>query len=228
MTAEEISVVIPCYRDESALSRLLSQLRNTVTQPAEILVVDGDRSATCRELCAFWDARWLPSDPCRGKQLLQGAGAAAGPVIWFLHADAYLSGDPLGAIFQAVAKGAVGGCFRFRFAEVNRWQARILETLINLRCRLGVPYGDQGLFMTVAAYSNSGGHSASPLFEEVALVRKLRRRGPFIVIEDGLRVDPRRWERDGWWRRSLRNRVLALAFAMGVSPNFLVRSYGSS
>lgn len=227
MTGEEISVVIPCYRDEAALSRLLAQLRNTMTPPGEIVVVDGDRSAACRDLCGVWSARWLPSEPCRGQQLRQGASAATGPVIWFLHADAQLSGDPLGAISQAVGTGAIGGYFRFRFAGARPWQARTLERLVNWRSRVGVPFGDQGLFATRRAYAAAGGHAPSSLFEEVPLVRALRKRGAFVELSNGLHVDPRRWERDGWWRRSFRNRILALAFAAGASPNVLARGYGN-
>ncbi len=223
----DISVVIPCFRDDAALGRLLSQLRAGASQPHEIVVVDAEDGAATHSLCQRWGARRLPSRPCRGAQLRQGAFAATGDVIWFLHADATLQGDPLGSITQAMGRGAAGGYFRFRFAGACRWQARVLERLINLRCRIGIPYGDQGLFMTVAAYVMAGGHSVSPLFEEVALVRKLRQQGPFVVIDDGLRVDPRRWERDGWWRRSFRNRILALAFAAGLSPNVLARGYGN-
>jgi hypothetical protein len=38
-------------------------------------------------------------------------------------------------------------------------------------------------------------------------------------------VSPRRWERDGWIRRSLMNRLLALGFALGVAPDRLARMY---
>jgi hypothetical protein len=41
-----------------------------------------------------------------------------------------------------------------------------------------------------------------------------------------LTVSSRRWERDGWLRRSLHNRRLAIAFAMGVAPETLARDYG--
>ena len=59
----------------------------------------------------------------------------------------------------------------------------------------------------------------------LALVKNLRSLGAFKRIDHGLLVDPRRWQRDGWWKRSLLNRLLALAHACGVSAFALARLY---
>jgi hypothetical protein len=225
-----ISVIVPCWRDEHALAQLLVRLValfKATEVEGEITVVDGASGGPCRQLCARHGASWLPTEPCRGKQLRLGASHARHPLLWFLHADAHLQGNPLFAMLAAVAGGAVGGYFRFRFANQPSWQGTLLEGLITLRNRLGVPYGDQGLFITAEAYQSCGQHSPWPLFEEVELVKCLRGRGKFVRLEDGVRVDPRRWQRDGWWRRSLRNRLLALQFACGVPAERLAERYAA-
>jgi len=66
------------------------------------------------------------------------------------------------------------------------------------------------------------------LFEEVELIRGLRRQGALVQLKQGLRVDPRRWQRDGWWWRSLRNRLFALAHRLGVPASVLARRYASA
>jgi hypothetical protein len=38
-------------------------------------------------------------------------------------------------------------------------------------------------------------------------------------------VSPRRWERDGWIRRTVGNRLLALGHALGIPPHRLARRY---
>ena len=225
------SVIIPCYRDEGKLANLLDQLRklpNGLSQDSlEIIVADGADARQCREICAQHGARWVPGEPCRGSQLLAGAALAQGDALWFLHADVRLPPDPVTAMERAFEQGAVGGYFRFRFDAPRAWPALLLEPAIALRCRIGVPYGDQGLFMTRRAYVEAGGHSPWPLFEEVALVRGLRRLGRFLPLREPLFIDPRRWHRDGWWRRTWVNRSLALAFARGAEPGGLAARYRS-
>ncbi len=65
----------------------------------------------------------------------------------------------------------------------------------------------------------------APLFEEVSLVRELRSAGRFDAVDATLGVSPRRWERDGWLRRTLNNRILALGYALGVPAEQLARRY---
>ncbi|MCL7462504.1 glycosyltransferase [Pseudomonas sp. NW5] len=227
-TTPACSVIIPCYRDEAPLARLLAQLHTLAercAQPLQIIVVDAARSAQCQALCHAQGAEWLPAEPCRGQQLRAGAAAAQHERLWFLHADAELYGAPFAALQAALAQGAPGGYFAFRLSGPLPWQARWLVRLTNWRVRLplGVPYGDQGLFATREAYWAAGGHAPWPLFEEVPLVRGLRRQGALACVSEGLRVDPRRWQRDGWWRRALLHRLLALGFLCGVPVRHLAR-----
>ena len=221
------SVIIPCYRDEDKLAYLLHQLHQLPSVPQEIIVVDGAASARCHEICNQYAVRWLADKPCRGEQLRAGAALATGDVLWFLHADARFSMNAVKVMTTAIARGAVGGYFRFRFDVPRTWPALILEPAIALRCRYGVPYGDQGLFVLRRIYARVGGHGPWPLFEEVPLVRRVRRVGRFQSLREPILVDPCRWQRDGWWRRTWKNRKLALNFACGVAPNELAARYGS-
>jgi rSAM/selenodomain-associated transferase 2 len=226
--ASGISVIIPCLRDEVALTRLLGQLRAAAQddgQPLQIVVVDAAHGQRCRILCERYGALWVPAEPGRGSQLRQGAALASHEILWFLHADAELDGQPLPELRRAIAEGASGGYFAFRFRGTPPWPGRLIELGTNWRTRFGIPYGDQGLFARRAAYFAAGQHAPWPLFEEVPLVRGLRARGELRCISRGLRVDPRRWQRDGWWRRSLGNRLLALGFVLGIAPQRLARLY---
>lgn len=223
----KFSVIIPCYQDEEKLVGLLEQLQQLPHKPWEIIVVDGANNTSCGEICAQSKAQWVVCEPCRGQQLLIGAAQAKGDVLWFLHTDAQLSADSLTAMTRVISQGAIGGYFRFRFAVPRAWQAMILEPAIAWRCRLGVPYGDQGIFMVRSVYHQVGGHAPWPLFEEVPLVGAARRFGKFLPLSEPIFVDSRRWRRDGWWRRTWQNRILALNFACGVAPEELAARYYS-
>ncbi len=232
MTAAfELSVIIPCWKDEAQLERLLMQLRRVAKEDQatmQIIVVDAASSERCQLLCQRLGALWSPATPSRGEQLRQGASLAEHQVFWFLHADAHVEPPALAGIRCAIDAGAAGGYFAFRFIETDQWQGRLIEWLVAWRNRVGVPYGDQGIFARRDAYFDAGQHAGWPLFEEVPLVKGLRRQGPFCCVEHGLRVSARRWKRDGWWRRSLRNRLLALGFMLHISPFRLAKLYSAS
>jgi len=222
----DISVVIPTLDDDAALVSLLSTIRHWPRQPREIIVADGASSRAVRAACIRYAARWLPSVPGRGMQLTKGAARASGSVLWFVHADASPDRDALEAIIESVDSGALGGCFTFRFNGRPQPMKTLLERCIAWRIRYGVPYGDQGLYATREAFDVCGGFASTPLFEEVPLVKGLRRQGRFDVLPLPILVSDRRWQREGWLKRTFSNRLLAAGFALGVAPARLARWYG--
>jgi rSAM/selenodomain-associated transferase 2 len=218
-------VIIPVLGDTRALHTLLERLRNMPAPPTEILVIDGAGDQSLRDFCRHSAIGYLGTRAGRGHQLHSGALAARAEILWFLHADAMPA--PAGGIRirQQIAGGCLGGYFRFRFSGRRTVARSVLAALINLRARIGVPYGDQGIFVTRAAYLAAGGFPDVPLFEEVPLVRALRRAGDFAALPIDIGVSPRRWERDGWIRRTVENRLLALGYMLGIPPARLARRY---
>jgi hypothetical protein len=59
----------------------------------------------------------------------------------------------------------------------------------------------------------------------VELSRRLQGRGRLVVLRDRLRVSPRRWERRGIVRQTLRNWTLLALFFAGVPAERLARGY---
>lgn len=221
-----VALVVPVRDDTEHVSALLEGVATWTHAPAEVIVVSAGVDRALESLCLEHRARLIVAAPNRGAQMDAGARAASAPVLWFVHADAALPPGGLHAIGGALANGAVGGCFRFAFQGEAAWYKWLLARLVGLRVRLGgIPYGDQGLFVRRDVYLACGGFPHQPLFEEVRLVTRLRRRGAFRPLPVPIGVSPRRWERDGWWRRTLRNRWLALRYMLGASAESLSRVY---
>ena len=221
-----IAIVIPARGDRAPLAALLGRIRAWHDGPAEIVVVAAPPAGETAQICAAHACRCIEVPANRGAQLDRGARATTAPILWFLHADADPPEAALATIRAAIGMGAAGGCLRFEFQGARTWLKRVLERLIEWRIRCGgIAYGDQGLFAARAAYLGAGGFAHEPLFEEAPLVRGLRRQGPFRMLATPIRVATRRWERDGWWRRTWHNRWLALCYACGVPPRRLAESY---
>ena len=228
-TTADIAIVVPVLNDTIRLRVLLDLIAAWMHKPREIIVVAANADSQASALCKDHGCRYIGSDPCRGKQQDLGARAAEADILWFLHADATPSPSSLGDIAGAVAGGAEGGHFTFAFSGSPMRRKAAIKWLTNLRVRLGgIPYGDQGIFVRRDIYLECGGFPHQPLFEEVALVSKLRSRGRFRTIATPLGVSPRRWERDGWIRRCLNNRRLALAYACGQSAHRVADRYDPS
>jgi rSAM/selenodomain-associated transferase 2 len=203
-----VSVVIPVYQDDRILARLLAQL---MPDPrVEVIVA-------------------APPPVGRGAQMNAGAARATGEWLLFLHADSRLAPGWVD-LFARVSRDRqlVGGWFRFAL-DSPQWQARVVERLVAVRVRVWkLPYGDQGLFVRRDVFERLGGYRELPLMEDVEFVRRLTRAGRVAELPLVLVTSARRWERDGWFRRSFRNLLLLSLYFAGVSPAHLARWYETS
>jgi rSAM/selenodomain-associated transferase 2 len=218
-----VSVVIPTLDEEQ---RLPSAIRS-VRADAEVIVVDGGSGDATREVAAREGARVLEAPRGRGRQLDQGARAATGEWLLFLHADTRLEAGWAEALATLPAD-VVGGAFRFA-VDSPRAAFRVVERAVRLRLRLfALPYGDQGLFVRREVYARIGGVPHLPLMEDVAFVARLRRAGRLAFPPVRAFTSARRWDRYGIVGTTLRNWSLLALYAAGQSPERLARRYGRS
>ena len=225
MPETALSVVIPVYRDAEPLGRLLATLRPAPER--QLIVANGVQDDIELEPLrrARPDVVWVDGVRGRGAQMNAGAARAVGRWLLFLHADALLSEGWTGTFAEAEARGASAGCYRLAI-DAEGWQPRLIEWGVRLRVRwLGVAYGDQGLFVKRARFEMLGGYQEQPLMEDADLVRRLRRTGRFHRAKLPITVSARRWQRDGWWRRTGGNLSILLRHLAGQSPQRLAASY---
>ncbi|WP_396625837.1 TIGR04283 family arsenosugar biosynthesis glycosyltransferase [Luteitalea sp.] len=220
-----LTVVVPVWHDTAALTGLLAQPRR---HDEQWIIVNGD--ATDQSLAplrqAHGDVTWLDAPAGRGGQLAAGVALARADVVLLLHADTRLAASWRTEV-TAVAPGTsyCWGCFRLRL-DARAWQARVIEAMVRLRVRLWrLPYGDQGLFVRRETLARVGGVPPLPLMEDVALARALARVGPPWRSRVDAVTSARRWERDGWWRRTLRNWWTMGRYLCGVPPERLAARY---
>ncbi len=219
-----VSMVVPVLRDTEELARLL--LTEAPHPAVETIVVSGGADSPLALQRSRPDVRWLTAPRGRGVQLNHGAAHASGRWLLFLHADCRLHPTWLSVIQDADRSPAlVGGSFQFRL-DSRRAAARVIEWGVRQRVRwFELPYGDQAIFARRDVFTRLGGFRPLPLMEDVDLVRRLRTVGPLFHAPTPVTVSARRWERDGWARRTVENIAILVLYGAGVSPERLGRWY---
>jgi rSAM/selenodomain-associated transferase 2 len=184
----------------------------------EVWVVDGGSRDDTRERASRLGARVLCAPPGRARQLQAGVEASDGEVVLFLHADTRLPTGWADAVRGALADPrASGGAFGFSFDEGRGWALRLVEWGARLRVRLlGLPYGDQALFVRRSLLERIGGVPQAPLMEDLDLVRAMKREGRVVRLPLAARTSARRYLAGGVLRTMLRNWLALAAWRLGV------------
>jgi rSAM/selenodomain-associated transferase 2 len=217
-----LSVIIPVFRDADALARTLAGTDFSGTELIVSSVSEDDSLAPVR--LAHPSIVWIDAPRGRSAQMNAGAAVARGEWLVFLHADTRLPGGWKSAIDLASRDPRVNaGCFRFALDSTST-RARIIEIGVRARVALfGLPYGDQALFVRRDAFLALGGYADLPIMEDVDFVQRLRRQGGLYVSPLPATTSARRWERDGWMRRTASHLTLILLYFCGVAPARLIR-----
>lgn len=222
-----VSAIIPTLNAAATLAQLLAALQGAAIV-TEVVVVDGGSCDETIPLARAAGARVIKAARGRGTQLAAGAGAASGDSFLFLHADCCLEPGWEAAVraFRAAPQAdGRAGYFDFALDDPAPW-ARRMERIVAWRCRnLALPYGDQGLLIARSLYEMVGGFAPLPLMEDVDLVRRLGRRR-LAPIGSRCIASARRYRRDGYGRRALRNLFCLSLYFAGVAPHRIARIYG--
>ena len=161
----------------------------------------------------------------RGAGLAEASARARGDVLFFVHADSLPPDGALAIIQREIDSGAAAGAFSLAY-EPSDPRMRRIARWANLRSRfLRLPFGDQGLFCRRDAYERAGGFRDLPVCDDVDLVRRLKRRGRFVIRPEATRTSPRRYRERGAAAQVLRVWKVLLGYYAGVPPRTLARWY---
>jgi rSAM/selenodomain-associated transferase 2 len=220
-----ISVIIPVFNEEAILPAFLHQTAHWMV--TEIIFVDGGSTDQTQAIIQRSSGhRLLISNKGRGNQMNEGARAATGDILLFLHADSLFPDDGFSAILKAMQNpDLVGGAFRLTINSHSLF-LKLIAMMANMRSFLfGLPYGDQGFFVRRAVFNNMGGYPNLPLMEDVAFIKQLKREGRTTLLDQAITTSARRWIKQGIVYTSARNIILLLLYFMGVSPKQLAKWY---
>ena len=220
-----ISIIIPALDEEAGIEQTLRAVHGR--EGTEVIVVDGGSRDNTAEKAREIAHMVITAPRGRAAQMNAGAHEARGGILFFLHADCL---PPEG--FPDLIRSVLGrphvaaGAFDIRI-DRSGLPYRLIERAANIRTRLtGVPYGDQGLFISRNNFDALGGFREMPIMEDIEIGRRLKRMGRVGFLRQPMLVSARRWLRDGLIRTTLLDWALAIAYTLlRVSPEKLSGYY---
>ena len=225
MTAP-VSIVIPTLNSATQLPPCLTAVFEGVAEGIirEVIFADGGSVDGTEALARSVGAKFVSASQGRGGQICAGVEASQGDWVLVLHSDTVLS-DGWAATLRGVLHNIDRAYFFGLRFSTGGFSARLVAGWANFRSSiLGLPYGDQGLFLTRALYDQVGGYPDIPLMEDVAISRRLRgRKTALFSVTATTQAD--RYLAEGWARRGTRNLWLLAQYKMGRAPASLARRY---
>ena len=220
-----VSIIIPTLNEERSIQQTLEALA-LVKGNVEVIVADGGSYDSTMDVARRNFARVIRSERGRGIQMHSGAAVARGQALLFLHADTTPPPEVAALIVEALKGDAltVGGNFDIRF-DGSSLAARFLTWLYPRLEQLGLCYGDSGIFVRASAYKEIGGFKPLPIFEDLDLVRRLKRVGRMDHLPVAVLTSSRRFEGRSFAFTFARWSILQTLYWLGISPRILIQLY---
>jgi rSAM/selenodomain-associated transferase 2 len=236
-----VSIIIPTLNEAGSLGRTLRQLSFLDPAPWEVLVVDGGSEDETVAIAQNAQMRVITS-PGRGRsvQMNQGAVAATGEILCFLHADTSVPDDIVGVIEQTLADQTIacGGFISLMVGAVTtRWGVSLHNYLKTYYAPLlfrphlffkglRLLFGDQVMFCRRRDFWAVGGFdNAIAILEEADLCLKLVKLGRICQVNRIVQSSDRRVAHWGSLKATAIYLSIGFLWGLGVPPTYLKQFY---
>lgn len=223
-----ISIIIPTLNEAEGIVPLLKEVQGRSSGlVSEIIVADGGSRDNTGELARNAGAEVIQcSSRGRAAQMNGGAAAASGDILYFLHADTIPPEGFDRLIQNAVADGAGSGCFQLRFRSSHPalrfygWCTKFKSTLLR--------FGDQSLFVKSELFHNTGGFDEDlVVMEDQEMVRELKQRSPFMLLNQHVVTSARKYEKNGVYKLQFVFTLILILYYFGAQQDTLAHLYKS-
>jgi rSAM/selenodomain-associated transferase 2 len=221
----KISIIIPVLNEAAILAHMIASLPSA--NSIEIIVVDGGSQDNTPEIAkTLGRVKIIQTQPGRATQMNAGALLASGEILLFLHSDTSLPPNFGQWVLQSLSHPqTIAGAFQLQI-DGPGVGLRVVEKLVNARSRiLGMPYGDQAIFLRRSTFEKIGGYPPLPIMEDFELMRQLQKMGHIDIVPVSAIASARRWQKLGVIKTTLINQLVIVAYFLGIPPHQIATWY---
>jgi glycosyltransferase involved in cell wall biosynthesis len=240
-----LAVVVPVLDEVGEITACLRHLARMLPGSTIVVADGGSRDGTLEAITSLLSRRYqrtldsvlggvrihvVEAPRGRGPQLASGAVRALEgegvETLLFLHVDTALTAEAVAGMAAALDDPGFGwGWFDLRLDGPSRWE-RWIERSISLKARLtGRPRGSQGLLVSSRNYLAAGGYAPLPIFEDVELVGRLRKRARGRRVGGAVVSSGRHYRWGGHLPTTLRRLEMGMRYRWGASAEELSNRY---
>lgn len=236
-----ISIIIPTLNEAGSLGNTLQQLSILAPAAWEVIVVDAGSTDETVAIAQQAGAQVITSSgQGRSMQMNQGAVAATGDLLCFLHADTTVPLDLGAVIGQTLADKTIacGGFISLMTGSLTtRWGVSLHNYLKTYYAPLlfrphlffkglRLLFGDQVMFCRRADFWAVGGFNiAMPIMEEADLCLKLVKLGRICQVNRIVQSSDRRVAHWGSFKATLIYLSIGSLWGLGVPATYLKQFY---
>ena len=221
-TLKEISVVIPCFNEETHLPILLRKLYSVGF--VNVAIVDAGSTDSTVKVAKRYKAKIIYANiKNRAFQLNLGAKSSNTALLLFLHADVQLPLNFTKHLLATVnSKRFDFANFRLQFNS-NHWFLKLNEKFSHLKVG-AFQFGDQGLIVRKPVLDSVNGFDENLIFMEGNdIVRRLRKDHHFTKIKLSLFVSARKYEDIGVYRLQYSYFIIYISARLGLKQKTIKR-----
>ena len=218
----ELSVIIPAYNEEEFIADTVKAVfERAESRVPEILVVDGGSSdETVRRARGAGATAVVSPRQGRAAQMNFGAEQSEGDLLYFLHADSIPPPGYDAKLNRAIEAGRRAGCFQLAFDD-DHWLLRAYAWFTRFDVD-AFRFGDQSLFIERELFEDMGGFREDHLLmEDNEMVRRIKRRASFAILDDAVTTSARSYRKVGVVRLQLVFVLIYTLYFLGVEQRTL-------
>jgi rSAM/selenodomain-associated transferase 2 len=221
-----ISIIIPTFNEAASIAETILKTKTAIGKgDMELIVADGGSSDETVSIAQSLDVTVIK---CRHKgratQMNEGAIAAKGDILYFLHADSIPPNGFNSHILHARQNGAISGCFQLSF-DYTHWflKTNCWFTRFNINA---VRFGDQSLFVTKDVFIKCGGFREDLIImEDQEIIHRIKQHGKFKVMNAKVITSARKYLHNGIFRMQFIFYRTWLLYQLGFTQSYLMQMH---